>query len=160
LLKFLAVKIGAAPPTADEEKADPAAADAYYARCGNWLRENTRDHKKFNLIFEENVAYGFRRNLYGVKWHGLLLNFVVVVICAVWIWHRWPVGTDDGVATRLMYVIIIVLAHAIFFVFAVTKTGVVEAANQYARQLLLACETLATDAPTKKAATAPRKKNA
>jgi hypothetical protein len=159
-LKFLGAKIGAAPPTAGEENADLAAADAYYARCGNWLRENTRDHRKFNLIFEENVAYGFRRNLYGVKWLGLLLNLVVVAICAVWIWNRWPVGADDGVATRLMYVVIIALAHAIFFVFAVTKAGVAEAAKQYARQLLLACEALATNAPMKKAVTAPKKKNA
>ncbi len=155
-LKFLATKIGSNPPTVDEEKANPAAADAYYERCGNWLRENTRDHKKFNLIFEENVTYGFRRNLYGLKWLGLLLNVLVVVICAIWIWNRWPVGADDGVAARLVYVVVIALAHAIFFILAVTKTGVIEAARQYARQLLLACETLATGVPLKKA-TAPKK---
>lgn len=157
-LKFLASKIGGAPPTADEERADAAATDAYYDRCGNWLRENTRDHKKFDLIFEENVTYGFRRNLYGLKLLGLALNLLVVVICAIWIWNRWPVGHDDGVAARLIYVIIIALAHALFFVFAVSKSGVTEAANQYARQLLLACETLATGALLKKAATLPKQK--
>jgi hypothetical protein len=35
-------------------------------------------------------------------------------------------------------------------------TRVVEAANQYARQLLLACETLITGAALKKAAAAPK----
>jgi hypothetical protein len=156
-LKFAATKIGGPSPTTKEEKANPAVADAYYERCGNWLRENTRDHKKFNLVFEENVAYGFRRNLYGLKWLGLALNVLVVVISAIWIWKSWPVGNDNGVAARLPYVIIVSLAHALFFVFAVTKAGVIEAANQYARQLLLACETLATGAPAKKAAT-PRAK--
>jgi len=155
-LKLMAGKIGGNPPTAEEEQANPASADAYYERCGNWLRENTRDHKKFNLIFEENVTYGFRRNLYGLKWVGLLLNVIVIAICSVWILNRWPVGHDDGVASRLIYVIIVALAHAIFFIFAVTKTGVIEAAKQYARQLLLACETLITRAPRKKAAPASK----
>ncbi|MBS0243955.1 MAG: hypothetical protein JSS20_17415 [Proteobacteria bacterium] len=157
-LKFLASKIGGTPPTDEEEKADPAAADTYYDRCGNWLRENTRDHKKFYLVFDENVAYGFRRNLYGLKWLGLALNALVVLICAIWIWNRWPVGYDDGVASRLIYVVSIALAHALFFIFAVTKEGVIEAARQYGRQLLLACETLATGAPLKKAAAAPKQK--
>ena len=85
---------------------------------------------------------------------------LVVVICAIWIWNRWPVGHDDGVASRLIYVIIIALAHALFFTFAVTKAGVIEAANQYARQLLLACETLATGAPLKKAPALRKKKKA
>ncbi len=156
-MQFLASKIGGNPPTAEEESVNPAAADSYYERCGNWLRENTRDHKKFYLIFEENVAYGFRRNLYGLKWLSLALDVLVFVICAAWIWNRWPVGHDDGVASRLIYVIIVALAHALFFVFAVTKAGVIQAAKQYARQLLLACVTLATGAPAEKAA-ARRKK--
>lgn len=76
-LKFLAGKIGGPPPTVEKERTDPAAADTYYARCGNWLRENTRDNKKFKLAFEENVAYGFRRNLYGLKWLGLAAPILV-----------------------------------------------------------------------------------
>jgi hypothetical protein len=156
-LNFLASKTGGTPPTASEEKVNPTTADAHYERCCNWLRENTRDHKKFNLIFEENVAYGFRRNLYGLKRLGLALNVLVVLISAIWIWNSWPVEYDYGVTTRLSYVIIIALTHALFFIFAVTKAGVIEAANQYARQLLLACEALATGEPVKKAV-AKRKK--
>jgi hypothetical protein len=30
------------------------------------LSENTRDTKKFKLLFDENVAYGYRRNLLGL----------------------------------------------------------------------------------------------
>ena len=157
-LKFLASKIGGNPLTADEEKANPTAADAYYERCGNWLRENTRDHKRFNLIFEELVTYGYRRNLYGLKWLGLLLNAIVVIVCAVWIWKRWPIPGDDGVSTRLIYVLIVALAHAAFFVYVVTKASVIEAGQQYARQLLLGCETLATGAPLKKAQKATKKR--
>jgi hypothetical protein len=65
--QFLGGRIKEKAPTAEAEAADPAGADAYYARCGDWLREHTRDRKRFKLIFEELVTYGFRRNLLGLK---------------------------------------------------------------------------------------------
>ena len=71
---FLAGKLGEAVPTPSEEQVDPAGADAFYARCGDWLRERTRDQEKFRLIFEENIVYGFRRNLYGLKPFGVVVN--------------------------------------------------------------------------------------
>lgn len=42
---FLAGKLNEAAPTAEQQLADPACADAFYARAGNWLRENTRNKK-------------------------------------------------------------------------------------------------------------------
>ena len=51
-----------AAPTAAQEEADPAAADSFYTRAGTWPRENTRDQKKFDILFNENVTYGYRRN--------------------------------------------------------------------------------------------------
>jgi hypothetical protein len=74
------------------EQNDPAAAKSFYERTGTWLRENTRDTKKFPILFNELVTYGFRRNLLGVKWPALALNLVVVLICAGLLWHRWPVN--------------------------------------------------------------------
>ena len=47
-LGFLAGKISATAPTLEDERRDPAAADAFYERCGTWLRENTRDAKRFS----------------------------------------------------------------------------------------------------------------
>ncbi len=46
---FIAAKLGKPAPTAAEETADPAAADNYYARGATWLRENTRDAKRFGI---------------------------------------------------------------------------------------------------------------
>jgi len=51
------------PPAPEQEAADPEAADGFYTRAGNWLRENTRSKKKFDILFNENVTYGYRRNL-------------------------------------------------------------------------------------------------
>jgi len=66
---FLANKINVPFPNKDQEASNPAAADEVYQSGVRWLLNHTRpeDNKKFDLIFKENVAYGFRRNALGVK---------------------------------------------------------------------------------------------
>jgi hypothetical protein len=54
---MLAERLGEPAPTQGDEEKD-----------GNWLRERTRDLVKFKILKEENMTYGFRRNLYGLKW--------------------------------------------------------------------------------------------
>jgi hypothetical protein len=48
-------------PSPEEEIRDPIAADAIYEAAGAWLLAQTRDTKRFGLLFEENVNFGFRR---------------------------------------------------------------------------------------------------
>ena len=146
-------------PSAIQEQADPAAADGFYERGGNWLRERAREDQKnkYKLVFEENVKYGFRRNLLGLKWPDLGLNAIVVLICLAALCVPPPISVDDDVSLRLIYVLIVAGLHALYFLLAVNQEAVEEAANQYARQLLLACETLSTGAPLKKAPAAAKK---
>ena len=54
-------------PTAEEERADPEAADGKYQSVTEWLLTRTRDTKRFSILFRENVSFGFRRNLWGLK---------------------------------------------------------------------------------------------
>lgn len=133
---FIAAKLGKPAPTAAEEAADPAAADSYYARGATWLRENTRNPNKFNILLNENISYGFRRNLLGLKLPGFLLNAVIVATCLAIFWHRWPVDLSDGFNTKLLAVVVIAVLHAIYLALFVTEAGVFEAARTYARQLL------------------------
>lgn len=58
-------------PTAAEEERDPSAADQVYERCVQFLKTQTRDRTRFRLIFEENVNYGFCRNLWAMRPAGL-----------------------------------------------------------------------------------------
>ncbi len=152
-LAFLSNKIGEKAPAADDEDSDN-----YFERCGNWLRENTRDTKKFKLVFEENVTYGFRRNLLGVKVPGLALNGLVVATCALALWFRLPFSVDDNVSIRLVYVLAVAACHALYFFLAVNESAVMEAAKQYGRQLLLACDTLTSGPPAAGAAKKPKAK--
>ena len=53
-------------PSADEELANPVAADVVYRSATNLLKEKRRG-PKFKLLLRENALYGFRRNLLGLK---------------------------------------------------------------------------------------------
>jgi hypothetical protein len=58
-------------PDADSEKADPSIADQTYEACVVYLRQCTRDKRQYPLIAQENINYGFRRNLWGMKVIGI-----------------------------------------------------------------------------------------
>jgi hypothetical protein len=148
--KFVGGKIAAAAPTCESERADPAAADKFYKRCGDWLRENTRDTRKYKILFEENITYGFRRNLLGVRWPALALDGAIVAICLVMLWLRFPVDSA-GSLTKLLLPVVVALLHSTYFLSFVNEAGVVEAARTFGRQLLLCTGTLAAGAPTKAA---------
>jgi hypothetical protein len=149
---FLAGKVNRAEPTAVLERADPGAADDFYELAGTWLRENTRDTKKFPILFNELVTYGFRRNLLGVKWPALAPNVAVVLICAALLWYLWPADMAQGMTARIVVVLIVAAAHAFYFLVLVSPDSVKAAARTYARQLILSCETfLAVAKPAPKA---------
>src|SRR5690606_14015952 len=65
-------------PSATAEAHDPGSADAAYDSCALYLRDRTRDKTAFPLVYAENVNYGFRRNLWGMKKAG-----VVISVCAL-----------------------------------------------------------------------------
>jgi hypothetical protein len=58
-------------PTADEEIADPDAANARYNEAVADLRQLTRTGDAFKVLAAENADYGFRRNLFGLRPFGL-----------------------------------------------------------------------------------------
>jgi hypothetical protein len=144
--QFVGDKIGASAFSPQAERENPASADEFYGRCGSWLRENTRDLRKFKLLFEENVTYGFRRNLLGLKWLALLLNATIIVL-SVGMFSN--LGSNPGIITtaQLALVLAVAFLHAIYFIFFVDEAAVIDAARIYARQLLLCTETLRTGSP-------------
>lgn len=144
---YLAGKLGVAAPSADDEAADQTAADSFYDQCGNWLRQNTRDTKKFSILFGENITYGFRRNLFGVKTLALALNVFVVAICVLLLWLiSWNFGTPMGNKTSV--VLVVAAAHAAYMLLAVSRTAVWDAAKAYGRELILSCESFLAQAGT------------
>lgn len=154
--EFLTGKLGVAAPSPEEESANQDAADAFYGQCGVWLRQNTRDTKKFPILFGENVTYGFRRNLLGVKALALWLNAIVVAVCAFILWRMsWDIDTPLGSKTTV--VLVVAAAHAAYMLLAVSRNAVWDASRAYGRELILSCESFLTQSKSPARKTAARK---
>ena len=141
---WLAAQLEEQAPTEADERGDPQTCDWFYVRCSSWLRERTRDKQRFGVLFSENVTYGFRRNLYGLRWPAIALNLVVVALCGLLLWA----GTDltgSPVPLEIYAVLVFCGLHLAYFLLAVTRSSVVQASDQYARQLALCCEQLMDD---------------
>jgi hypothetical protein len=145
-LGFVAGKLNATAPTAQQEVSSPDTADAFYTRCAGWLRENTRDTKKFSILFNENVTYGFRRNLFALKWPALVIDAVIFIAAAGYALYARP-DAESELALKLFILMGVSAVHAAYIAFACTENSVREAAVTYARQLLLSCEALGAAAP-------------
>ncbi|NJB74357.1 hypothetical protein [Thalassospira tepidiphila] len=135
--QFLSEQLNEAEPDGTQEPDE----NGFLERCGHWLRERTRDKNRFHLIFEENVTYGFRRNLYGLKKISLLISLAVIVGGTYFAGFGSPFSGDGGRITHSV-VVLISLMHAAYFAIFVTRKSVLDASEAYARQLALSCETL------------------
>lgn len=72
--KLASLVKGAKAPSSEQEQADPAEADKVYAAWSMYLRTHTRDVEKYPLVFKENVNYGYRRNVWGLRSIGIVLS--------------------------------------------------------------------------------------
>lgn len=148
---FLASKISVAFPDKDQEAKDPPAADEIYQSSIRWLLNHTRpeDNKKFDLIFKENVAYGFRRNALGVKPFGLTIS----IGCLLWVVAKEGIFFSPGhgffdlaALSRLpnpaTASLIVSGAMIVIWLLFFTKASARTVAFTYAEALLRACDTL------------------
>jgi len=69
--EFLSRTVSLQFPSETEEDSNPVTADEIYQSAVRWLLNHTRDKTKHKMIFDENIAYGFRRNAYGLKTIGI-----------------------------------------------------------------------------------------
>lgn len=140
---FIAGKIKLPPPTIDDERNDLARANDFYLTAATWLRDHTRDHRTFAILFGENITYGYRRNLLGLKPVALIINTIVLAASVAILVYRPPyfVALQD-LDEKLFVVIVAVVLHSAHMILAVGKEGVREASRIYGKQLIFSCETL------------------
>ncbi|QDQ84780.1 hypothetical protein [Paraburkholderia megapolitana] len=79
---LVALRLGVAIPSLEEEKQHPVQADEAYMAAADALRPLTNDRKRFPFIFKELVAYGFNRNAYGSRWVGLCVAVATLIASA------------------------------------------------------------------------------
>lgn len=135
-------------PTIEEEAQSPEKADAIYRTASDWLRRKALELKAtapFDVVHSESISYGFRRNLLGIKFYGLAVTAMALMITLVafW-WNRRPyieVGS-----------IIIIAAY---LTIGTNAAAVKRAADEYAKRLLDSVQSL-TPKPTTRARTAAK----
>ncbi len=130
----------AIPLTPEEETRDLGAAGTAYDSCVDYLRERTRDHALFPLVFEENVNYGTRRNLWALKVLGILLCGFSIVACGLRVWYLVAEGRALEVSVLLAGIVNLFLIAV--WAIVVRERWVREAGNRYAERLLGTAETI------------------
>lgn len=126
-------------PSVKSEEQDPASADARYSSACKWLLEKTRDQSKFQMLFKENIEYGFRRNMRGLKPIGLVLSggSAVLGTTALCVNMVFEASVSGWVAVILSAIAFLV------WLLLVTDDWVYDAATSYGTRLLAACDVLA-----------------
>lgn len=143
---FLSSRIDATFPTADQERMDAISADNLYAAGAKWLLEQTRDTRKFALLFKENISYGFRRNCLGLRPYALIIAIGSLMWALVSIGAVTPQGirldilvhSSASSLTGIAGCLCAILAWLLFF----TERTVRTAAFSYADFLLRSCDSL------------------
>ena len=125
-------------PSQAAEETDREGAMSTYDSAIRWLRKATRDRRQFNLVFAENVAYGFLRNCYGLRWIGRPVALLCVVVNCVGLYCFASAADppwDQGAGSLLFSV-----AMMIVWLTFVNQRKVRGAADSYARALLEVCD--------------------
>jgi hypothetical protein len=122
-------------PTAEEEAAYPEAADSAYQSVTTWLLTQTRDTKRFSILFRENISFGFRRNLWGLKPIGaavtLMASCASTAAIAYCYWAEQKMPTPEvAIVTAAAWLLLLV------WIAVITRSWV------RIPQLLAACDTL------------------
>lgn len=125
--------LGLYVPSADEEARDRQAADAHYESCTKELIRRTRDSARFPLVFKELTAYGFRRNLLGLKPLALPINIVALLGCVASAWIGWDPRQPPAVVIGAG---LLNLGLLLVWLVWVNEETVSLAANRYAHFLL------------------------
>ena len=131
---------GAKAPSPEDERRDPAMADQVYSAWSSYLRIHTRDTKKYSLLFQENVSYGYRRNVCGLRPLGIVVNVLALLGNVAWLYRvRSITGT---VTTESVAALACVFALLLLWIFRFTPTWVRIPADAYAERLAEATDSL------------------
>jgi hypothetical protein len=125
-------------PTVEEEKHSPDDADSRYRSGTKWLLEYTRDKKRFPLVFEENINYGFARNCLAMKPFALGATVLCVagIVLNIWMHPKMIWYADSGTLVSL----VVAFGALALWILLVSEKWVTDAAEAYTRALLAACD--------------------
>jgi len=129
----------------DFKKSAKKEIDEIYRAWTKYLKTKTRDTKKYSLVYKENVSYGFRRNLWGLKLFSIIL--IIINIVANYSFQSVKHGFKNLTAFPLEFFIseFLLFALLIIWVVLITRNWVKVPAFAYAERLLEAVDSIEKD---------------
>ncbi|WP_458732950.1 hypothetical protein [Sphingobium xenophagum] len=124
-------------PTVQQERRNLTSANDQYISAINWLLEHTRQNASNSLLLDENIAYGFRRNLRGLKPFALAILLAALVADVLLIWRA---GWNSPVIESGVILGLGIAAVALIWLFHITRSFVEDASLAYGQRLLAQCE--------------------
>jgi hypothetical protein len=126
-------------PTPEEELNNPDFYEDQYSSAIKWLLEKTRDKNKYDLLFQDNINFGFSRNMFGVKYMGIVFCFLAILININGIYQTYNFNLAE-IELKIWLSNLISLIFLLLWVFFVKESWVKNSAVAYARTLLSTCE--------------------
>ncbi len=124
-------------PSKEVERLDSEYADDVYRSWTRFLINSTRDTSRFPLVFRENVNYGFRRNLWGMKVSAISL--IVILMAGLLVYNYFQVPKE--VFPKTFFIAEgLLLIFLLFWLIKVRKSWVKIPAFAYAHRLIDAVE--------------------
>lgn len=122
-------------PDLAQENQDANAMDEIYAGWAHFLRGQTRDNKKYGLLFQENMNYGFRRNLWGMKPAAITLLVALLVGNYGYHYNLHQDFNPIMYSGKFWYSLVVLTGFLLGWIFIVTKDFVKVPAFAYAERL-------------------------
>ena len=119
---------------------NPADHDAFNNCCNSvvaYLRSRTRNN---HLVQEENINYGFCKNLLSNKPIGIALCLLCSCSVVIWSWHMY--GSFSGWPLQIYFSVSFNIALVLFWILGVTKESLEIAAKNYAKALICSIDSL------------------
>jgi hypothetical protein len=128
-------------PTAAEEADQPQEALARFRACASWLlAASKRQPKLFPLLPQENISYGFRRNLWGLKPAALCAVIGALALNTYFLWARHDAPDHRYWAGAAVQGLLLLGLAA--WIWLITLDFVADASRAFAERLLAGCDQL------------------
>lgn len=120
-------------PTHEEEMEDLQAADVIYDSCTKFLISKTRDASKYSLLLKENINYGFRRNLWGMKAWAIWIIAICVIVHSYMMTQHF--SSIEATSTQDWILLSVFVPFLLFWLLIVNREWVKTTALAYAERL-------------------------
>lgn len=117
------------------ETRNKSEADEIYSSWTKYIIGHTRDKALYPLIFKENISYGFRRNLLGLKPYAITLTTILISSIYFYFVYSKNVWLPLQMPNTFIISEILLFFILFFWIFKVTENWVSSAAFSYAERL-------------------------